>query len=91
LTEVSIELILSQGDHMTRITIPRELAERKDLVAVPRDTYDEFVAWQRTKKSTKMFSATPQQKKALAEARKNRTRGKYTTLDELRRRLATGR
>jgi hypothetical protein len=76
---------------MTRITIPRELAERKDLVAVPRDTYEEFLVWQRTKKSRKTFSATPQQRKALAQARKNRASGRFLSLAELRRRVGTGR
>jgi hypothetical protein len=76
---------------MTRITIPRELAERKDLVAVPRDSYEEFVAWQKRAKARKTFTATPQQRKALTQARKNRARGNHMSLDELHRRLGTGR
>ena len=76
---------------MTTVTIPAELADRQDLVAVPREEYERFVAWQMEFKSKKTFAPTPAEKKALAKARSRRVRGDYLTLDELRRSLGTAR
>ena len=76
---------------MATVSIPKELTERRDLVAVPRPEYERFVAWQRKVKSAKEFLPTAAEKKALARARKRRERGEYLTLDELRRALATRR
>ena len=72
---------------MATLTIPKEFAERKDLVAVPRQAFEEFVAWQKKLKSRKTFPPTAADKKALAKARKNRARGNYLTLHELRHSL----
>ena len=72
---------------MATLTIPKEFAERKDLVAVPRETFEQFVAWQKRIKSRKTFAPSAADKKALARARKNRARGSYLTLHELRRSL----
>jgi hypothetical protein len=76
---------------MTTVTIPRELTDRSDLVAVPRDEYAKFIAWQKKLKSGKTFSPTASEKKLLADARKRRRRGNYLTFDELHRTLATAR
>ncbi len=72
---------------MTTITIPKELAERKDLVAVPRQEYDKFVEWQEKIKSTRTFKLTPAQKRDLEQARKDYKQGKYITLEELEHEL----
>ena len=76
---------------MTTVTIPNALAERSDLVAIPRDEYERFVAWQRKVKSARTFLPTAAEKRALARARKRRERGDSVTLDDLRRTLATRR
>jgi len=76
---------------MATVTIPPELADRKDLFAVPREEYEQFVAWQREVKSKKTFVPTSSQKKALTKARSRRERGDYLTFDELRRSLSTDR
>ncbi len=68
---------------MTTVTIPKELGARKDLVAVPRDTYREFVAWQKKIKSVRTFKPTAADKRALARGRKNFAKGNYITADEL--------
>ena len=70
---------------MATLTIPKEFVERKDLVAVPRAAFEEFVAWQKQMKSRKTFVPTASGKKELARARKSRARGNYLTLHELRR------
>jgi hypothetical protein len=76
---------------MTTVTIPRGLSGRSDLVAVPRDEYEKFIAWQRKPKSGKTFVPTASEKKLLAEARKRRRRGNHLTFDELLGTLATAR
>lgn len=68
---------------MTTITIPKELHKDKDLVAVPRGTYEEFLAWQKKVKSIKTFKPSASVKRALIRARKNFARGKYMTLEKL--------
>jgi len=76
---------------MATLTIPKEFAARKHLVAVPREAFEEFVAWQKKMKSRRTFVPTAAEKKALATARKNRTSGKFVTLHELRRTLDSSR
>ncbi len=72
---------------MTTITIPKELVKRKDLVAVPRDTYEEFLVWLKQVKSTKTFKPTKAELRALARGRKNFAKGNYITLKELENEL----
>ncbi len=72
---------------MTTITIPKELAERKDLVAVPRNTYEEFLVWLKQVKSVKTFKPTKTELRALARGRKNFAKGNYITLEELENEL----
>ncbi len=76
---------------MTIITIPKELAKDKTLIAVPQSVYEEFLAWQRKTKSVKTFKPTAAEKKALARARKNFARGKYFTLAQLEHELGFDR
>jgi len=76
---------------MATVTIPREMAERRDLVAVPRREYEQFIEWQRRVKSAKTFAPTAAQKRALASARKRRRQGEYLTFHELRRALDSDR
>lgn len=75
---------------MTTITIPEETAT-KNLIAVPRATYVEFLAWQRKAKSRRTFKMTAAEKNTLARARKNFARGNYVTLEKLRNDLADHR
>ena len=72
---------------MPTITIPGELHTHQDLVAVPRSTYEEFVAWQKKIKSVKTFKPTAAEKRAIQRARKNLAEGKYLTIDQLRHEL----
>jgi hypothetical protein len=78
---------LCYSKRMATLTIPKEFAEHRDLVAVPRESWEQFVAWQKRIKSRRTFVPTTADKKALAKARRNRARGSYLTLDELRRSL----
>jgi hypothetical protein len=72
---------------MPTITIPRELVKDRDLVAVPRVAYKQFLSWL---KSVKLFKPTVLEKKALQRSRRNFAKGEYTTLDKLKNDLAAG-
>lgn len=72
---------------MTTITIPKALTKDTNLVAVPRATFEEFLSWQKRMKSRRSFTPTAQERKVLARGRKNFSRGKYVTLDELEHEL----
>jgi len=72
---------------MTTITIPKELVKNKELIAIPRQEYDEFIEWQGKIKSAGIFKLTVSQKRDLEQARKDYKQGKYITLDELEHEL----
>ncbi|MDO8520505.1 MAG: hypothetical protein Q7S52_00100 [bacterium] len=65
---------------MTTVTIPKELGKERDLIAIPKNIYGEFLAWRKQAKKTKIFMPTMLEKKALVRARKNFRSGKYTIL-----------
>lgn len=55
----------------------------KELVAVPRGLYEEFLAWQEMFKSKKTFKPTLAEKKAVARGRREISKGRYISLEEL--------
>ncbi len=72
---------------MATVVIPKELSKNQDLIAVPRDIYEEFLTWQEKVKSAKMFQPTFSDRQALKRGRKNFKAGKFLTIDELRKKL----
>ncbi len=72
---------------MPTITIPKELTNSKDLIAVPRNAYGEFLAWLKKVKSIKTFNPTKSELRALARGRKNFAKGNFVTLEELENEL----
>ena len=70
--------------NMSTITISKELKGVKNLIAVPRVSYKEFLAWQKRIKSTKTYKPTLSEKKSLERARKNLSKGNSLTLSELK-------
>ncbi|MFA4890681.1 MAG: hypothetical protein WC587_03605 [Candidatus Paceibacterota bacterium] len=72
---------------MTTITIPKEIAKNKDLIAIPRNIYEDFLAWQKRIKSVKTFTLTVKQKKILEKSREELKKGNYLTIDELKHKL----
>lgn len=74
---------------MTTVTIPMGLAEIGNLVAVPRASYEEFLAWQRKIKSLNTFKPTAKDLRELAKAENDYAAGKFVTLDQLRNELAS--
>jgi len=69
------------------ITISKELAKKGDLVVIPREEYEEFAEWRAAMRSFRTFSPTAAQKRELRGARQDYKKGKYMTIDELKRRL----
>lgn len=70
---------------MTTVTIPKQLAERGDLVLIPREEYETLLRF-RVKKINEVLMA-PIQRQALVRARANISRNKFLTLHELKRKL----
>jgi len=68
---------------MTTVTIPRKLAQKGDLVLVPRKEYEELLRAKRIKE----FMPTVAQKRALVRAQKNFGEGKTLSYHEFAKRL----
>lgn len=66
---------------MTTITIPQKLAQKGDLVIVPRQEYEDLLALRQE------FTPTAVQRRALRQAEKNLTQGRTLSYHELTRRL----
>lgn len=73
---------------MPTITIPKELNANKDLVAVPRHAYEQFLAWQKKTKSVRTFKPTRGELRALTQARKDFREGNYISWQALKHELA---
>jgi len=73
---------------MITITIPKELAKQKELVVVPRKEYEEFTAWKKAVK-VKVFIPTSAERRDLKIAREDFKKGRYTSWNELKRKLAS--
>ena len=69
--------------NMTTITIPKQMAQKDDLVVLPRKEYEALVEL----KTIKEFSPTIAQKKALVRAELNLKKGKTLSYNELVRKL----
>ena len=72
---------------MSTISVPKYFSRTDDLVAVPRATYAEFLAWERRVKSRKTFVPSASERKSLERARRNFRRGRYLTLEALEHEL----
>ena len=67
---------------MTTITIPNKNTKANELVAIPREEYEEFSRW-RKGEAIREFTPTAAQKKDLRDARKENAKGEYVTLEQL--------
>lgn len=66
---------------MNIITIPKKLAQKGDLVVVPRKEYEALVRHQ--PRVIRTARLTPAEKRAIDKSRKEFARGEYVTIDEL--------
>lgn len=72
---------MSKG-RINTITIPKDFV-KDDLVIIPRREYEEFLRF----KKIKEFIPIAGEKKALTEARKNKKKNNFLTIDELGQKL----
>ncbi len=68
---------------MSTITISKKLAQKDDLVVIPRKEYEALLGL----KNVKEFSPSSAQKKALIKAEQNLRQGKTLSYNELVRKL----
>ena len=68
---------------MNTITIPKKLAEKDDLVVLPRREYEALLQL----KKFKEFNPTAAQKRALQQAETNLRKGKTLSYHELAKKL----
>ena len=73
---------------MAVIVIPKELSKNQDFIAVPKNVYDEFLAWQ---KSVKAVEMTDIEKREWRRAKNDYKQGKYVTFDEFKHELDPAR
>ncbi len=69
---------------ITTITIPQKITSDKELIAVPRHLYEQFLAWQEMLKSRKTFKPTVTEGKAILRGRQEIAKGNYIALEELK-------
>lgn len=75
---------------MTTITIPKKVIPGKELVAIPRKEYEEYLQWQKAVKPPRVFKTfkpTIAELRDLKRAREDYKKGKYMTIDELKQQL----
>lgn len=70
-------------NHMKNITIPKKITKGEDLVVIPKKDYERLLAT----RVIPEFKPTAKDKKDLARARRNRMRGNFLTLDELKEKM----
>ena len=68
---------------MDTLTIPGKLAQKDDLVVIPRKEYEGLLELKRMKE----FIPTPAQKRALAQAERNFSHKKTLSYNELVKKL----
>ncbi|MBI3589063.1 MAG: hypothetical protein HY093_01460 [Candidatus Liptonbacteria bacterium] len=76
---------------MTTITIPKEIDKNKELVAIPRKAYEEFLVWQEKIGSIKTYTPTKAEIKAIEKSREEFRKGNYITWEALKNELANSR
>ena len=67
---------------MNTVTIPKKITKEKDVVVILREEYEKLLEHQIPE-----FTPTAAEKRDVARARRNRARGNYFTIDELKRKL----
>lgn len=73
---------------MTTITIPSKTGKVKELIAIPRKEYEEYLSLRKVIPVVKM---TPAEKREWERAKLDYKQGKYVTLEELQHELGLTR
>jgi len=72
---------------MTTVVIPQNIGKTKELVAVPRDIYEEFLEWHKVVKSIKVAQPTVAEKKAIKRGQEAIKRGDYLEWGQVKKEL----
>jgi len=72
---------------MTTVVIPQNIGKTKELVAVPRDIYEEFLEWRKITKSIKVVHPTAAEKRAIKQGREAIKRGDYSEWGQVKKEL----
>ncbi|MEK7089957.1 MAG: hypothetical protein AAB930_00015 [Patescibacteria group bacterium] len=75
---------------MPPLTIPESIMKENDLMIISRKEYKEFSDWKKAfqpSRKFKTFKPTAAQKRDLLQAREDHKKGKYMSIDELKRKL----
>lgn len=70
---------------MATVTISKKITKGEELVIIPRKEYERLIA--SISSVVPIYTPTHAEKKALVRARKNRARGNFLTLNELKQKL----
>ena len=70
---------------MTTITIPQTQAKKRDLVAIPREEYEEFLSW---KKIMPIFKPSKAELRTLARGEREIASGRFKPWNEVKNELA---
>ena len=68
---------------MNTLTMPKKLAQKDDLIVIPRKEYEALLGF----KKIREFTPTAAQKRALVRAENNLRKGKSLSYNELVRKL----
>ena len=71
---------------MNVVTIPKKLAQKGELVLIPRREYEEFLEF---RKMIPIVKASPSELRAIKRSEKEIREGKYTSWHEFKRELAS--
>jgi len=77
---------------MATVTVNKTKIDKdKELVAVPRKAYEEFLVWQEKIGSMKTYTPTKAEIKAIEKSREEFRKGNYVTWKTLKNELANSR
>ncbi|OGZ07626.1 MAG: hypothetical protein A3D65_03775 [Candidatus Lloydbacteria bacterium RIFCSPHIGHO2_02_FULL_50_13] len=74
-----------------QISDTKKIGQHHDLIAIPKSAYEKFLAWEKNYGSIREFIPTASEKRALARARKNFSKGAYSSFNTLRHELDSHR
>ena len=65
----------------------KTISKNKELVSVPRESYEKFLAWQKTK-NVRVVKPTKKDLRIIARGERNLKAGNYISLEQLKNELA---
>lgn len=72
---------------MTTVVIPQNIGKTKELVAIPRNVYEEFLEWHKVMKSIRVAKPTVAEKRAIKQGQEAIKRGDYSEWGQVKKEL----